>query len=128
MDDPSEVTCSICLAVPREPTSTPGGQVFCRECIVLWLNRKQTCPNTNQPLKLEDLKPPVTRPATRGEALAAEPGAPPPAESLWIDVPLHDPEETASLEDSIATRLIGTFRKQFTLLTVVAAASFKGFA
>lgn len=84
MDEEADVTCSICLAPPRLPTSTPAGQVFCRECIVLWLNRKHTCPNTNQPLELADLKPPVTDP-TRGEALANEVGVT--VSELWTGVP-----------------------------------------
>lgn len=51
------VVCSICLAEPRRPVLTPSNQTFCRECISLWLAHKPTCPNTQAPLTIHDLRP-----------------------------------------------------------------------
>jgi hypothetical protein len=51
------VVCSICLAEPRRPVLTPSNQTFCRECISLWLAHKPTCPNTQAPLTVQDLRP-----------------------------------------------------------------------
>ena len=49
--------CSICIAEPRRAVRTPANQVFCRECITLWLRHKPSCPNTQAPLTLADLRP-----------------------------------------------------------------------
>jgi hypothetical protein len=56
-DDPASDVCSICISTPRRAVRTPANQVFCRECITLWLRHKPTCPNTQAPLTLAELRP-----------------------------------------------------------------------
>ena len=53
----SDDVCSICIDAPRRAVRTPSNQVFCRECITLWLAHKPTCPNTQAPLTLAELRP-----------------------------------------------------------------------
>lgn len=53
----SDDVCSICIAAPRRAVRTPANQVFCRECITMWLAHRPTCPNTQAPLTLAELRP-----------------------------------------------------------------------
>lgn len=82
---------------------TPANQVFCRECITLWLAHKNRCPNTQAPLTLADLMP-VCSADDAGDvelAVASAAATPPSGSSaepptrseqlLWVGVVPPDP-------------------------------------
>ena len=58
---PKEFGCAINGHLMKEPVKTPGGQVFERETIELWLRtRGSVCPITGVPLTVEDLEEDAT--------------------------------------------------------------------
>jgi hypothetical protein len=47
--------CPICQEVMYDPVITPKGISYERKAILKWLEKKQECPITKQPLRKEDL-------------------------------------------------------------------------
>jgi len=55
---PREFTCAINGHLMKEPVKSPGGHVFEKSTITLWLRMQgSVCPITGQPLVQEDLEP-----------------------------------------------------------------------
>ena len=40
--------CPICMGEMKEPTLTPCRHRFCRQCLIKWLQQRQTCPSCNR--------------------------------------------------------------------------------
>jgi hypothetical protein len=73
---------------------------------MLWLTRKQTCPNTQNPLFVEQLVPPVDPQAVTENA-------------MWVGIPVEPPEE----EEDRPVNLIQRHRiKTFVILMCFAGA------
>lgn len=54
----SDLTCGICLGIFNEPVVTQCcRQMYCRECIDVWLTSNNTCPNDRKSLRNNDLSP-----------------------------------------------------------------------
>ena len=52
--------CPICMECPYDdPLQTPCNHIFCRECIVDWLQSKNECPNCRATVEPNDLKQPM---------------------------------------------------------------------
>ncbi len=47
--------CSICHELPMEPKQCRSGHIFCRECILRWLQQEQVCPMDRSQLRTEEL-------------------------------------------------------------------------
>lgn len=47
--------CSICHELPMEPKQCKSGHVFCRDCIVRWLQQEEVCPMDRSQLRTEEL-------------------------------------------------------------------------
>ena len=57
-DIAADTTCSICMAVFRDPVQPACGvHTFCRPCIHTWLSQEKVCPLCRQPSEVTDLKP-----------------------------------------------------------------------
>lgn len=54
-----EYQCSICRLVLKEPMQSPCDHLFCNECIHLWLEVDDKCPEEDVLLNADDLKPPA---------------------------------------------------------------------
>jgi hypothetical protein len=113
----SDDVCSICIAAPRRAVRTPANQVFCRECITLWLAHKPTCPNTQAPLTLAELRP-VCPADDAGDVELAVVAATPPSGSsteppsrgeqlLWVGVVPPDPAEPERTSIAMTRSMIG---------------------
>ena len=57
VDVDTQLVCCICANVFEDPTESPCRHVFCRECILRWLQEGNTCPICRSPLRLRDMKP-----------------------------------------------------------------------
>ena len=49
--------CSICQDLFKEPVESKYGHKYCKECILEWLQYKNTCPQTRRPLFRSDVFP-----------------------------------------------------------------------
>lgn len=54
---PDYLCCSITHQLMVDPVVDRNGNTFEREAIEKWIKQHGTCPNTREPLKIEDLKP-----------------------------------------------------------------------
>jgi len=113
----SDDVCSICIAAPRRAVRTPANQVFCRECITLWIAHKPTCPNTQAPLTLAELRP-VCPADDAGDVELAVVAATPPSGSsteppsrgeqlLWVGVVPPDSAEPERTSIAMTRSMIG---------------------
>lgn len=51
----SREDCGICLGRMHSPTTAPCFHTFCRECLLLWLRQKETCPKCRGRCRRGDL-------------------------------------------------------------------------
>lgn len=49
------LTCPIDLELLDDPMQGPCGHVFCRKCIQKWLDKKESCPICQSPIKFSQL-------------------------------------------------------------------------
>lgn len=54
-----QLKCPICHGLLRDPMQTPCRHVFCRPCILGWLDRRSTCPMDQKRLRFPDLTKPA---------------------------------------------------------------------
>eukprot|EP01028_Stygiella_incarcerata_P010417 TRINITY_DN538_c0_g1_i1.p1 TRINITY_DN538_c0_g1~~TRINITY_DN538_c0_g1_i1.p1 ORF type:complete len:408 (-),score=118.41 TRINITY_DN538_c0_g1_i1:119-1342(-) len=88
-DVDDELVCSICGCVFESPVVTPCHHIFCRECLVSWLNTgSESCPECRKKVHCAHLKP--AHPVIQGLV-----------ESLRVKCPFHENgcQETPLLKD-----------------------------
>lgn len=48
--------CAICLGEETDPYQTTCGHVFCKDCLLMWLQRNEVCPLCRAPVHVGNLK------------------------------------------------------------------------